>query len=104
LFERVAIHASDVEASERFYDTVLPTLGLERGELTVGAGAPVTRRLHRGGTVDHLWVRVSDLADSRRHYEQESLQLAWESPSESASGARTARSRWCWARRPRGST
>jgi catechol 2,3-dioxygenase-like lactoylglutathione lyase family enzyme len=141
LFERVAIHASDVEASKHFYDTVLPTLGLERGELAVEAGSPVTRRLHigfvapsrahvdefwrvgtaagysddgapgprpqyredyygsflldpdgnsaeavhhgalrRGGSVDHLWVRVADLAGSRRLYEQAGLQVAYESP------------------------
>jgi catechol 2,3-dioxygenase-like lactoylglutathione lyase family enzyme len=141
LFERVAIHASDVEASERFYDTVLPTLGLERGELVVVGAPPVTRRLHigfaapsrahvdefwrvgtaagyrddgapgprpqyrddyygaflldpdgnsaeaalhgalrRGGTVDHLWVRVADLEASRRHYEQMGLPVVWESP------------------------
>jgi catechol 2,3-dioxygenase-like lactoylglutathione lyase family enzyme len=61
LFERLTIRASKPEASERFYDTVLPVLGLERGELAVATGTPVTRRLHIGlvapsrAHVDEFW-------------------------------------------------
>jgi catechol 2,3-dioxygenase-like lactoylglutathione lyase family enzyme len=141
VFDHVTIRASDREASERFYDTVLPTVGVERTKSTeayaVWRGfslaratdeSPVTRRLHvafaapsraqvdefwRVGTeagyrddgapgprpqysadyygaflldpdgnsaeavhhstarvgVDHLWIRVGDVARSRRFYE-----------------------------------
>jgi catechol 2,3-dioxygenase-like lactoylglutathione lyase family enzyme len=142
VFDHVTIRASDRAASQRFFDTVLPTLGLEQtygdesfvewGDFSL-AGAdgekPVTRRLHVGfvapsldhvdafhrtgieagywsdgapgprpeyrddyyggflldpdgnsveavhhgamhGTgIDHLWIRVADIAASRRFYE-----------------------------------
>jgi predicted lactoylglutathione lyase len=139
MFERVTVHAGDFEASRRFYETVLPALGLERTDggdrpvwgdfrLLPGEGK-VTRRLHigfvapsrehvdrfwaegvhaghrsdgepgprpqyredyygaflldpdgnsaeavhhgalrEGGAVDHLWIRVTDLAASRAFY------------------------------------
>jgi hypothetical protein len=56
----IDIRASDLEASERFYDTVLPVIGkqrmsaegyAERGDFSVHpptADNPVTRRLHVG--------------------------------------------------------
>ena len=143
MFDHVEIRVSDRDTSERFYDTVLRTLGIERtysGEDIVewndfGLAAaeddrPVTRRLHvgfvapsraevddfwrvgtdagfssdgepgprpeygetyygsflldpdgnsaegvhhenlrRGGNVDHLWIRVADVAVSKRFYE-----------------------------------
>jgi catechol 2,3-dioxygenase-like lactoylglutathione lyase family enzyme len=133
VFERVTIYASDVEASERFYDTVLRTVGGGRDDFALAAatGAQrVTRRLHiaffapsrahvdefwRAGTdagyrddgapgprpqyredyyggflldpdgnsaeavhhgatrtpgrIDHLWIRVADVAASTRFYE-----------------------------------
>jgi catechol 2,3-dioxygenase-like lactoylglutathione lyase family enzyme len=143
MFDHVAIRVSDREASERFYDTVLKTLGIEKTSsgaalarwdefLVVAAGEdkPVTRGLHigfvapsearadafwragteagyrddgspgprpeygddyygaflldpdgnsaegahhdtlrRGGVVDHLWIRVADLARSKEFYE-----------------------------------
>jgi catechol 2,3-dioxygenase-like lactoylglutathione lyase family enzyme len=141
VFDHVTIRASDRAASERFYATVLQTLGLEQtfgGELpewddfslvAAADGDPPTRRLHiafvapsrahvdefwhvgtaagyrddgppgprpqyrddyygaflldpdgnsaeavhhgamrRGGGVDHLWIRVADVAASRRFY------------------------------------
>jgi catechol 2,3-dioxygenase-like lactoylglutathione lyase family enzyme len=142
VFDHVTIRASDRDASERFYATVLATLGVEPGlsnewvaqfdSFSVApalAGKPVTRRLHigfaapspahvdefwragtlaghrddgapgprpeygsdyyggfvldpdgnsaesahhdslrTGGCVDHLWIRVADLAASRRFY------------------------------------
>ena len=142
MFDHVTIRASDRAASERFYTTVLSTLGIERsytGEgfaewsdfsLAAAAGEkPATRRLHvafvapsrehvdefwrtgtadgyrddgppgprpqyrddyygaflldpdgnsaeavhhgarrRGGVVDHLWIRVADVAAARRFY------------------------------------
>jgi catechol 2,3-dioxygenase-like lactoylglutathione lyase family enzyme len=140
LFDHVTIRASDREASERFYETVLPVLGIEQthsGEefpewddfslAQAGDEKPVTRRLHIGfaapsraavdefwrvGTdagyrddgapgprpqysddyygaflldpdgnsaeavhhgdsregIDHLWIRVADVAASRRFY------------------------------------
>jgi catechol 2,3-dioxygenase-like lactoylglutathione lyase family enzyme len=142
VFDHVTIRASDVEASERFYATVLATLGIEptyRGEdliewddfsiVPADAATPATRRLHigfvapsrahadafwragtearhrddgapgprpeygedyygaflldpdgnsaeavhheslrAGGNIDHLWIRVADVAASRRFY------------------------------------
>ena len=144
MFDHVTIRASDRAASERFYDTVLATLGIEKthsGELgpewddfslaQADDEHPPTRRLHigfvapsrahvdtfwrtgtdagyrddgapglrpqysddyygaflldpdgnsaeavhhgslrQGGNVDHLWIRVSDLAASTHFYEQ----------------------------------
>jgi catechol 2,3-dioxygenase-like lactoylglutathione lyase family enzyme len=143
VFEQVVIRASDRQASERFYEIVLATLGLtvtERGaDLTAwndfcvaqaDDSARTTRRLHigfiapspaavdafwhagveagysddgppgprpqysddyygaflldpdgnsaeavshgnlrRGGAIDHLWVRIPDVAAARRSYE-----------------------------------
>ena len=143
MFDHVTIRASDREASERFYNTVLPRLairqtysgeeGVEWDDFSLAAAEddkPVTRRLHigfvapsraevddfwqagteagfrsdgepgprpeygetyygsflldpdgnsaeavhhdnlrRGGNVDHLWIRVADLAASKRFYE-----------------------------------
>jgi catechol 2,3-dioxygenase-like lactoylglutathione lyase family enzyme len=141
VFDHVTIRASDREASERFYDTVLAVLGLERqthgewsewGDFSLAEASPdhpVTRRLHvafragsrelvdefwrigteggytsdgepgprpeytpqyygaflldpdgnsveavihetpRQAPIDHLWIRVRDLDESRRFYE-----------------------------------
>jgi catechol 2,3-dioxygenase-like lactoylglutathione lyase family enzyme len=137
VFRRVTVRASDRGASDRFYETVLATLGIERSGWSdfalEGADAerPVTGRLHigfvapsraavdefwragtgagyrddgapgprpeygddyyggflldpdgnsaeavhhdglrRGGVVDHLWIRVADVAASKRFYEE----------------------------------
>jgi catechol 2,3-dioxygenase-like lactoylglutathione lyase family enzyme len=135
VFHRVTIRVADREASERFYDTVLPTLGIERrlGEFSLEPATgeqPVTRGLHIGfrapsraevdefwragtaagypddgapgprpqytedyygsflldpdgnsveavhhgamrgeGAIDHLWIRVADVAASKDFYE-----------------------------------
>jgi catechol 2,3-dioxygenase-like lactoylglutathione lyase family enzyme len=142
VFDHVTIRVSDRSASERFYDTVLATIGIdtthagenftEWGDFSLaqaGAWNPVTRGLHigfgapsrdqvddfwrtgldagfesdgepgprpeygddyygaflldpdgnsaeavhyeghRSGGVDHLWVRVADVATSKRFYE-----------------------------------
>jgi catechol 2,3-dioxygenase-like lactoylglutathione lyase family enzyme len=142
LFDHVTIRVSDRAASERFYETVLRTLGIERSHTgeqyaewndfslaRADDGHPVTRALHiafvaptrehvgrfwstgtaagyrddgapglrpqyadnyygaflldpdgnsaeavhgrsgQPGVVDHLWIRVADLAASRRFYE-----------------------------------
>ena len=143
MFDHVTIRASDREASERFYDTVLRTLAIERTNsgddytewddfslAQANADKPVTRRLHiafvapsraevdefwrvgtaagyrddgapgprtqygdeyyggflldpdgnsaeavhhgsmrTAGNVDHLWIRVADVAASKRFYE-----------------------------------
>jgi catechol 2,3-dioxygenase-like lactoylglutathione lyase family enzyme len=143
VFDHVTIRVSQREVSERFYDTVLATLGIEKAASTAdfaewgdfsltaaNAEHPPTRRLHVGfaaptrahvdefwnagtaagyhddgapgprpqytqhyygsflldpdgnsaeavhhestrsdGIVDHLWIRVADLAASRRFYE-----------------------------------
>jgi catechol 2,3-dioxygenase-like lactoylglutathione lyase family enzyme len=142
VFDHVTIRVSDREASERFYDTVLPAVGIEEatsgelfpewGDFSVSAATgdkPVTRRLHiafaadsrarvdqfwragteagyrddgapgprpqygadyyggflldpdgnsveavhhRGvqpGNIQHLWMRVADVAASKRFYE-----------------------------------
>jgi catechol 2,3-dioxygenase-like lactoylglutathione lyase family enzyme len=74
VFDHVTIRASDRAASERFYDTVLEPLGIERaatgklftewGDFSIAAADedfPVTRRLHVGfvaptrAHVDELW-------------------------------------------------
>ena len=56
MFDHVTIRASDRRASERFYDLVLRTLGIERthgdehyfewGDFSLAQGPPVTRGLH----------------------------------------------------------
>jgi catechol 2,3-dioxygenase-like lactoylglutathione lyase family enzyme len=133
MFDRVTIYASDLEASQRFYDAVLRTIGGGRDDFSLAAataGQPGTRRLHiaffapsrehvdefwRAGTgagyrddgapgprpqyrddyygaflldpdgnsaeavhhgetrptgrIDHLWIRVADVAASTRFYE-----------------------------------
>jgi catechol 2,3-dioxygenase-like lactoylglutathione lyase family enzyme len=58
MFDHVSIRAADREATERFYDTVLATLGMSRrlnteavvawGEFLLAAGDQLTRRLHVG--------------------------------------------------------
>ena len=67
MFHRVTLRASDREASERFYATVLSTLGIERGAWADFAVEqaddehPVTRGLHIGfgapsrAEVDEFW-------------------------------------------------
>ena len=143
MFDHVTIRVSGREASERFYDTVLRTLGIEKpysgeqgvewDDFSLGPAEndkPATRRLHigfvapsraevddfwrtgtdagfssdgepglrpeygetyygsflldpdgnsaeavhhdnlrRGGDIDHLWIRVADVAASKRFYE-----------------------------------
>ena len=143
MFDHVTIRASDREASERFYETVLATLEIPKGfadehyahwnDFSVGQATddkPVTRRLHigflapsrehvdefwrvgtaagyrddgspgprpqysddyygsflldpdgnsaeavnhravrRNGWIDHLWLRVADVAATKRFYE-----------------------------------
>jgi catechol 2,3-dioxygenase-like lactoylglutathione lyase family enzyme len=157
VFDHVGIRTGDWAASERFYDTVLATLGIRKdhsddqlaewGEFAVSPAEderPVTRRLHigfrapsrdkvdefwrvgteagyrddgppgprpqyrddyygsflldpdgnsaeavhhdevRGGAIDHVWMRVSDLAAARRFYETVApyggFRLAYELP------------------------
>ena len=52
MFDHVTIGASDPGASERFYDTVLSAIGIERGNdfsvAAADADQPVTRGLHIG--------------------------------------------------------
>jgi catechol 2,3-dioxygenase-like lactoylglutathione lyase family enzyme len=79
LFDHVGIRASDRESSERFYDAVLSTLGIERahsdeevvewGDFAVSAATadnPVSRRLHIAftapsrGHVDEFWRAGTD--------------------------------------------
>jgi catechol 2,3-dioxygenase-like lactoylglutathione lyase family enzyme len=75
LLDHITIRVSDREAAERFYDTVLRTIGVElsgrdddytvwKGQFSLAAadaGHPVTRHLHIGfaapsrGHVDELW-------------------------------------------------
>jgi catechol 2,3-dioxygenase-like lactoylglutathione lyase family enzyme len=140
VIDHVDIRVSDIEASERFYDTVLPIIGKQRieaegyvewGDFSLHMDdKPVTRRLHVGfyaetrelvdafhragveagyrddgapgprpeygpdyyggflldpdgnsieavnneqrrapGVIDHLWIRVADLAAAKRFYE-----------------------------------
>jgi catechol 2,3-dioxygenase-like lactoylglutathione lyase family enzyme len=150
MFDHVTIRASDREASERFFDTVLPAIGItkthsdehyaEWGDFSLAAASaeqPVTRRLHIGffapsrahvddfwrvgreagyrddgapgprpeyredyygsflldpdgnsaeavhhgllreGPFDHLWIRVADVAASKRFYELVALQTGF---------------------------
>jgi catechol 2,3-dioxygenase-like lactoylglutathione lyase family enzyme len=66
VFHRVTIRVADLAASERFYDTVLPTLGIDRAssELSIeqqDGDHPVTRDVHFGfrapsrEAVDEFW-------------------------------------------------
>jgi catechol 2,3-dioxygenase-like lactoylglutathione lyase family enzyme len=66
MFHRVTIRVADLGASERFYDTVLPTLGIERAGSEFSfepqdGEHPVTRDLHIGfrapsrAEVDAFW-------------------------------------------------
>jgi catechol 2,3-dioxygenase-like lactoylglutathione lyase family enzyme len=74
MFDHVTIRVGDREASEHFYDTVLPAIGVEKrhsdeelaewGDLSLAAATgekPVTRRLHIGfsaqscALVDAFW-------------------------------------------------
>ena len=74
MFDHVTIRVSDREASERFYDTVLPAVGLEKahsgehfaewGDFSLAQATrdkPVTRRLHIAfrapsrAEVDEFW-------------------------------------------------
>jgi catechol 2,3-dioxygenase-like lactoylglutathione lyase family enzyme len=71
VFDHVTIRVSDREASERFYDLLLRTLGIARtydgedlaewDEFSLVGGGPVTRRLHIGfaaashAAVDAFW-------------------------------------------------
>jgi catechol 2,3-dioxygenase-like lactoylglutathione lyase family enzyme len=53
VFRRVTLRVSDLEASERFYDTVLPALGIDRGESELAlepadGDHPATHGLHIG--------------------------------------------------------
>jgi catechol 2,3-dioxygenase-like lactoylglutathione lyase family enzyme len=96
VFEQVVIKASDRETSERFYATVLGAFwraGVDAGYRDDGSPGPRPQYtadyygaflldpdgnsaeavhhggLRRGGTIDHLWVRVADVAAARRSYE-----------------------------------
>jgi catechol 2,3-dioxygenase-like lactoylglutathione lyase family enzyme len=147
VFDHVTIRVSDREASVRFYDTVLATLGTaktntdEWDDLSLAPGEPVTRRLHVGfaapsrehvdefwrtgtaagyrddgapgprpqylpdyygaflldpdgnsveavhhgnlreaGKVDHVWIRVRDVAASKRFYETAGFPLDTDKP------------------------
>jgi catechol 2,3-dioxygenase-like lactoylglutathione lyase family enzyme len=158
VFDHVTVRATDRAASERFYETVLRTIGIERthaGDAFVewddfslaeaDAARPPTRRLHvgfvapsradvdefwrvgveagyesdgepglrpqysedyygaflldpdgnsieavhhgslrRGGNVDHIWIRVSDVEASTRFYETVGPAAGFRAGSESA--------------------
>ena len=75
MFDHVTVRVSDREAAERFYDTVLPAIGLEQAHLDewgdfslaqAGAAKPVTRGLHIGFLapsriqVDAFWRAGTD--------------------------------------------
>jgi catechol 2,3-dioxygenase-like lactoylglutathione lyase family enzyme len=150
VFDHVTIRVSDLEASQRFYDTVLATLGagkthsgdwFEWDDFSFLQDEAVTRRLHigfvapsrahvdefwqagteagyrddgapgprpqylpdyyggflldpdgnsveavhhgdlrRGGNIDHVWIRVADVAASKRFYETIGCQLDTDRP------------------------
>jgi catechol 2,3-dioxygenase-like lactoylglutathione lyase family enzyme len=162
VFDHVTIRASDRAASELFYDTVLPTLGVERtnsgetftewSDFSLAQAADddqVTRGLHigfaarsrelvhafwdagtedgfrddgepgprtiygpdyyggflldpddnsaeaayhsslrRGGVIDHLWIRVADLAASKAFYETIAAPAGFRLKAESSEFAR----------------
>jgi catechol 2,3-dioxygenase-like lactoylglutathione lyase family enzyme len=79
VFDHVTIRPSDREASERFYDTVLPVVGIEKaysaerfaewGDFSISAATiekPVTKRLHIAfaadsrARVDQFWRAGTD--------------------------------------------
>jgi catechol 2,3-dioxygenase-like lactoylglutathione lyase family enzyme len=145
VFRRVTLHVSDLDASTRFYETVLPRIGIAQARIfgleQASDEASVTRRLHIGFAantreevdafwnagvgagyeddgapgprpqyrddyygaflldpdgnsaeavhhartparveVDHLWIRVADLREAKRHYANEGLALVDEAP------------------------
>lgn len=59
MFERVTVRASDLEASMRFYTTVLAPIGGGAGDLAITFGEPPTQRLHIG-----FYVSSTDLVQS----------------------------------------
>ena len=137
MFARVAVGPSDLEASRRFYETVLATLGSDPWDSFALEAGPPTRHLHiafaarsqaevdsfwragvdagyesdgvpglrpqytpdyygaflldpdgnsveavhrpgrteTGSPIDHLWLGVADLAESRRFWEEVALPL-----------------------------
>jgi catechol 2,3-dioxygenase-like lactoylglutathione lyase family enzyme len=95
MFDHVTIRASDLATSERFYATVLAPLGIERthqdaalvewddfslapaddyyGAFLLDPDGNSAEAVHhetpRGGVnIDHLWIRVADVAASKRFY------------------------------------
>jgi catechol 2,3-dioxygenase-like lactoylglutathione lyase family enzyme len=144
VFARLTIHASDRDASQRFYETVLATLGIGSWSdfaVEQAEGERVTRGLHigfaarsraevdefwragtsagyrddgtpgprpqyrydyygaflldpdgnsaeavhhgalrTGGIVDHLWIRVADVAASKRFYQDLGVPLGADTP------------------------
>jgi catechol 2,3-dioxygenase-like lactoylglutathione lyase family enzyme len=182
VFDHVTIRASDRKASERFYETVLRPLGIEKTHsdaqfaewddfsMSQASGEkPVTRRLHiafvapsrelvdefwrvgreagfrddgppgprpqysasyygsflldpdgnsaeavhhdsirKPGFLDHLWIRVADVAASKRFYEtvapHAGFRLNADTPDRAQFVGRAARSRSCRGRRPNMST
>ena len=100
-FDHLTIRAADLEASVRFYETVLGAIGLEpthRSDRLVewddfsvapanaeyspdyygaflldpdgnSAEAVHGGHMHPTGVIDHLWIRVADVAAAKRFYE-----------------------------------
>jgi catechol 2,3-dioxygenase-like lactoylglutathione lyase family enzyme len=58
VFRHVTIAVSDRDASERFYDLVLATLGVHKDR---GAEAAHHGSMPGGRPIDHLWIRVADV-------------------------------------------
>jgi catechol 2,3-dioxygenase-like lactoylglutathione lyase family enzyme len=78
VIDHVTIRVSDLEASRRFYDTVLGTLGLTRagdewGDFSIAAGEP-TRNLHVGfGAPDRETVDAFHRAGVEAGYTSDGL-------------------------------
>ena len=79
MFDHVTIRVSDLEASRRFYDTVLGTLGLVRagdewGDFSIAAGEAPTRNLHVGfGAPDRETVDAFHRAGVEAGYTSDGL-------------------------------
>ena len=80
MFARVTIRVTDVDASARFYETVLATLGRERpvygpdyyGAFLLDPDGNSAEAVHHDrvveGRIDHLWIRVADVQAGRAFY------------------------------------
>jgi catechol 2,3-dioxygenase-like lactoylglutathione lyase family enzyme len=69
VFDHVTIRVSDRAASERFYTTVLGTLGVEPTYAGDDFVEWANDKSVARGAIDHVWIRVADVPSAKRFYE-----------------------------------